>query len=124
MARSFWCNACTVISLYTGISFLDKILHISSGDITEELAMQYKACIQLGVSVYENILNRPDKQPNLSVTDVLSQIRLPLRDPGIFKGIMIDDTSETSFEVAVANACREPGRKCLLFILQPDHSIL
>ena len=124
MARSFWCNACTVISLYTGISFLDKTLHLSSGDITEELAMQYKACIQLGVSVYENILNPPDNQPNLSVTDVLSQIRLPLRDPGNFKGIMIDDTSETSFEVVVANACSEPGRKCLLFILQPDHSIV
>ena len=120
-----WSNACTVISLYAGIAFLNGELEIPSLDNMEMAATKYMECMKIGISTYENVLEPPDNQPNMSVNDVLRQIRLPIQDPGMFnKGIMLDETYETSFESTIAETSAKPGLKCLLFILEPDHSII
>ena len=49
-----WSNACTVISLYTGISFLNHDLELLSSEKIDELATKYNDIIVLGNGVYEN----------------------------------------------------------------------
>ena len=96
-----WSNACTVISLYAGIAFLTGDLEIPSLNNLEMAAKKYMECMKIWISTNENVLEPPDNQPNMSVNDVLRQIRLPIQDPGMFKGIMLDETYETSFECTI-----------------------
>ena len=124
LAMSFWSNACTVISLYTGLAFLNSELEIPSTEVNEKIASMYKATIVLGNTVYQNILSPPDDQADLSVNDILSQISIPIRDPGTFNGIMVAGEGEAHFNRVIIDACQKPGLKCLLFILNPNHSLV
>ena len=124
MATLPWCNACTVISLYAGIAFLNGDLELPIGFPDESIAQKYKDCISTGISVYENVIDPPDNQPNLSVLDVVQQIKLPLEDPGKFKGMMVDETGEAFFDSEIAKLCAQPDKKCLLLTLHPDHSMI
>eukprot|EP00112_Aurelia_sp_Birch-Aquarium-sp1_P019586 Seg4870.1 transcript_id=Seg4870.1/GoldUCD/mRNA.D3Y31 product="hypothetical protein" protein_id=Seg4870.1/GoldUCD/D3Y31 len=119
-----WCNASTVISLYAGMAFVNGDLQLPIGFPDESSAQKYKECISTGISVYENVIDPPDNQPNLSVLDVVQQIKLPLEDPGNFKGIMVDETGENFFDSEIAEMCTKPDKKCLLLTPHPDHSMI
>ena len=116
-------RACTVISLLTGISFLNEELHLPVGNnMPEHLASLYRDTIIKGNAMYETI-DLPDYQFNLSIADVIGQIYLPIKNPGPYKGLMIDNQALCSFDVIIAEACSRPGLKCFVFILNPDHSL-
>ena len=116
-------TACTVISLLTGISFLHGDLQLpTSNDMPEQIATLYKENIINGNGMYE-ACDLPDNQFYLSVTDIVNQINLPIKDPGVYKGIMVDGKGRTNFDCVVAEACVRTGRKCMVFILNPDHAL-
>ena len=116
-------TACTVISLLTGISFLNEELQLpTDSHVPEPVAALYKQTIINGNGMYETI-DLPDYQFNLSIADILSQIHLPVKKPGPYKGIMVDHEGVANFDCLIANACTRPGLKCFVFILNPDHSL-
>ncbi len=101
-----WSNACTVISLYTGISFLNNEVELPSSEKIDELATKYKDIIVLGNGVYENIINLPGRQFNVSVSDIISQIHVPIKDPGHFQGIAVDHQAVTNFNNVITEVCK------------------
>lgn len=116
-------NACTVISLLTGISFLHGELQLPTGkDMPEQVASLYKESIINGNGMYE-ACDLPDYQFNLSLKDIVNQINLPIKDPGPCKGIMVDGGAEANFDCIVAELAAKPGCKCLVIILNPDHAL-
>lgn len=58
--------------------------------MSEPVAAFYKKTIINGHGMYETI-DLPGDQFNLSVADILSQIYLPVKNPGPYKGIMVDN---------------------------------
>eukprot|EP00112_Aurelia_sp_Birch-Aquarium-sp1_P012282 Seg2583.2 transcript_id=Seg2583.2/GoldUCD/mRNA.D3Y31 product="hypothetical protein" protein_id=Seg2583.2/GoldUCD/D3Y31 len=106
-----WSNACTIISLYT--------------DLPDRFEKSYKELIILGNTVYEDIIHLPDNQQNMSVRDILAQLKLPLKDPGdVFNGIMFDGEAQRHFHSLIKEATKRPGLNALLFILNPVHSLI
>ena len=90
--------------------------------MSEPVTALYKKTIINGHGMYETI-DLPGDQFNLSVADILSQIYLPVKNPGPYKGIIVDNQRVANFDCVIANACTRPGLKCFVFILNPDHSL-
>ena len=122
LSWSIGSNACTVISLLTGISFLNNEFQLPAGhEMPEKVVSMYKEKIIQGNGMYE-IIDLPDNQMNLSIADIAGQIYLPIKDPGNWNGIMVDGQGEDNFSCLVAEAISRPGRKAFVFILDPDHA--
>ena len=90
--------------------------------MSEHLASLYRGTIIKGNAMYETI-DLLDYQFKLSIADVISQIYLPIKNPGPYKGLMINNQALCSFDVIIAEACSRPDLKCFIFILNPDHSL-
>ena len=63
----------------------------------EQIATLYKENIINGNGMYE-ACDLPDNQFYLSVTDIVNQINLPIKDPGVYKGVMVDGKGRTNFD--------------------------
>ncbi len=51
------------------------------------------------------------------------QLQLPIKKPGAYKGIMVDNEGISNFKQVIRDACSRPGLKCFFFILHPTHTI-
>ena len=115
-------NACTIISLLTGVSFLNEEIEIPKNlSLSTGMVSMYIEKMINGNGLYE-LLDIPDRTHNLSVFDILEQISFPVKPPNGHKGIMFVGMGKSSFECFIADACVRPGKKCFIFTLHPDHS--
>ena len=109
-------NACTVISILTGLKFLKHELHFPQPNAASSCINAYRDLIKDGNLLYE-IIDPPVFSPNLYVTDVLDCIDLPLEIPTDYIAVWDKHQLLQHFE----NFCGH--HKCTVLIIPPDKSV-
>ena len=116
-------NACTVISIYTALKFMQNNMTLGKNfQVNRHTASQFKELMREGNIIYD-IIDPPAAQPNLFVGDVIKSINFPFNCPSASDLIIITDADH--FERELYEKLVHPaGNNCMIVIVPLDKSML
>ena len=116
-------NACTVISIYTALKFMQNNMTLGKNfQVNRHTASQFKELMREGNIIYD-IIDPPAAQPNLFVEDVIKSINFPFNCPSASDLIIITDADH--FERELYEKLVHPaGNNCMIVIVPLDKSML